>query len=523
MPSGVLTFVRSNDALRCLCENIQSHRLLYDLCLVNRRFNTLFSTSLYRHVHIRSNNELKGLLGNTHLTHIRRLTITEGAQHWSSALTVNELAQQLLEKMQDLKAFTWIGIALATRTVQLLHQSCNKLKSIHVAYPAEIQGRLLGLGIADEEDQGDEDSHEARTLFRIQDFSAFANLEEVTFYNIYDDLSRWRRTLAKILKSSPRLRKLGLSLSTETIARAYHRGKSATYIDFFDRLCDEFGATGASTLQLQSLRCGSTIYPRSPASLEKLTDLSHLEEVHVQNASVEGEIVYLSMYEEDEHIGIAFDTFLSPACRNLRRFTAYQLRGDVFEALCNNTDVEWTRQLAISFECPDEGNYEIAQILTEDSEFPGLPLQVRMMDLDFNDKYEDEISDILDNLVSSNSETLEGLALHLPKHPTRHGSFAHFDLLQEAVGRLPKLTQIAMNLHESIHGRTYTAEQLNKVEAEKLASAAHHLQYVNICWSFWRIWRPIDGEGRMSLILISLNEWEREDVELFRHTIFKAS
>ncbi|KAK0122653.1 hypothetical protein ONS96_009691 [Cadophora gregata f. sp. sojae] len=413
-------------------------------------------------------------------------------------------------------------MALATRTVQLLQQSSKKLKSLHVEYPEAIEESLLGFALADEEDQDDNESQEARRLFRVQDFSAFANLEEVTFNNIYDDLFEWRRMLVKILKSSPRLRKLGLSISNETIARAYHHDNSESYIDFFDNLCDEYGASGAPPLQLQILRCGYAMYPQNVASFQKLTDLSHLEVVHVENACLQREMVYLFLYKEDENSGIVFDTFLSPACCNLRRFTAYQLRGDVFKALCHNTDANWMRQLAISFENPEAGDYEMAQILTPHREYSGLPLQVRMMDLDLKGSDEDETLDILDNLVSANSENLEGLAVHLPRHPTRNDSFGHMDLLQDVAQKLPNLTQIVINLQSTSPGRDNIPDQLHKIEAEKMANAVPQLQFICICRNFWRICRRLNGEGKMLVILESLDEWEREDVELFQHTIFKV-
>ena len=346
------------------------------------------------------------------------------------------------------------------------------------------------------------------------------DLEELTIDNIYDDLYRWRRHLVKILKNSPRLRKLGLSLSVETVARSYNRGNHDAYTDFFDQLCNEYGGSRASPLQLQSLKCGTDIWPKSAAALQKLTDPFYLEELHIENESVQGDSVYLYLYEDDE-CGIVFDTFLSPACPNLRRFTANQLQGDVYEALCSNTDASWTRQLAISFECPSESDYEMTQVLTKDPEYPGLPMKLRMMDLDLKSSNEGETKETLDNLVSSNSETLEGLAVHLPQN--QNGEIGHLDLLQNTILKMPKATQIAINIHKSIHGKSNAAEQMHKVAAEKLANAAPHLRFVNICWSFWRIWRPIDAEGKLIVVLELMDEWEREDTELFQHTIFEAS
>jgi len=325
----------------------------------------------------------------------------------------------------------------------------------------------------------------------------------------------------KILKNSPRLCKLGMSLSVETVARSYNRGNYEAYTDFFDQLCNEYGGSRASPLQLQSLNCGTDIWPKSVVALQKLTDPSYLEELHIENKSVQGDSVYLYLYDDDDECGIVFDTFLSPACPKLRRFTAYQLQGDVYEALCRNTESSWTRQLAISIECPSESDYEISQILTKDPDYPGLPMKLRMMDLDLKNSNEDEMKETLDRLVYSNSETLEGLAVHLPHD--KNGEIGLLNLIQKTILEMRKATQIAINMHKSGHGRSKVVEQVHKAAAEKLANVAPHLQFINICWSFWRIWRPIDAEGKPMVILELMDEWERENVELFQNTIFEAS
>lgn len=382
-----------------------------------------------------------------------------------------------------------------------------------------MQSRILGLRIANEANEAEDSDQEAREIVRDQNFSAFTDLEELAIYNIYDDPYRWRRHLVKILKNSPRLCKLGLSISAETIARFHLRGHHEAYTDFFDHFCNEYGRSAASPLQLQSLKCGTGIWPKSAASLRKLTDLFYLQEVHIENESVQGDGgIYLYLYDDDEEeSGIVFDTLLSYACPNLRRFTANQLQGDVYKALCSNTDVAWTSQLALSFENPNESGYEVAQILTEDSEYPGLPMQLRMIDLDLKNSTRDETKTTLDNLVSSNYKTLEGLAIYLPQN--HHGEIGHLDLLQKTILQMQEITQISIN-RQNCHGNGSCAvESLYATSAEKLANAQPRLQCINICWSFWRISRCIDAEGKVIVNLELMDEWERKDVELFQDTI----
>lgn len=244
--------------------------------------------------------------------------------------------------------------------------------------------------------------------------------------------------------------------------------------------------------------------------------------MHIENGDVKDNIYeYIYMYSEFEEDGnIVFDAILSPKSRSLRRFTAYQLQTDVYMALCNFRAAGLARQLAISFECFACGDYyELAQLLREDRKKPFLPMQFRMMDLELWRDIYDAVSaqQILDGLLSTNLENLEGLMVHLLVNPAIDGEFDHLDELQGALLQMPNLTQLVIGETR----RSKPTDEMLKCAAQKLANAVPQLRYINVCRKFWRICQGIDADSKETKRLEELEEREKEDVEFFGHTIFK--
>lgn len=56
------------------------------------------------------------------------------------------------------------------------------------------------------------------------------------------------------------------------------------------------------------------------------------------------------------------------------------------------------------------------------------------------------IAPVFENLVATNSELLEGLAVHLRENADGDGGFSDLGILEEAVGRLSNLTQLAVGV-----------------------------------------------------------------------------
>ena len=116
--------------------------------------------------------------------------------------------------------------------------------------------------------------------------AVFSGLEELTLENLYEELPWWRAQIFQVLKNSPGLQELKLSLSTKTLARYHHNEEREKYDTFFDKLCGEYGDAVAAPLRLRSLHLGTAVYPFDTGCLVALTDLKFLEEVHVENQGV---------------------------------------------------------------------------------------------------------------------------------------------------------------------------------------------------------------------------------------------
>lgn len=423
-----------------------------------------------------------------------------------------------------LTCYRWIGIPLATGTLYTLRRCCRRIKSIHVEFPENMEEVVLGLSIANDEledDEPDEDVLEARVLYRAPSFRDFPELESLHVYNMFDDLRRFREDLVQVLREAPKIRSLGLSLAIESVARCYNAGQAAQYNDWFDRLCGEYTGSGAPRLQLESLICGTAIYPKNADVLANFTDLACLEQVHVENRDVSREGKYISVYGSNEHSDIAFTSILSNQSRKLRRFSAFQFRDDVMEALGGIDDPHVTRQLALSFE--NQEYVEIHDIFRQDENYPQFPLQLRMVDLDLQRQEWEEFTaeSILNSLVVSKQDTLEGLMVHLPEEPGTDGGFAHLGLLGHTLGSLPNLGQLVVGLDKFGRARSKLTEAQLRHSAKLLATDAPQIRFINIYWMFWRVSRSSDTAGAEAVLLEELGFAEREQVELWVHTIFR--
>ena len=365
-----------------------------------------------------------------------------------------------------------------------------------------------------------------RALYGKPDLTVFSGLEELTLDYLYEELPWWRSQIVQVLKNSPGLRKLKMSLSVQTIARHHYEEEREKFESFFDDLCVEYGEAAAAPLRLRSLHLGTAVYPYEIGSLKSLTDLAFLEEVHVENGDVWDDGIIIDMYTGDEeHRGIAFHVFGPAYCPNLRRFNVAEYQRDVHDFLATTSDPSFTRRLAVSFQRVWTG-YEAAALLRPNRNYPSLPLHLRMFDIDLQrsqvrlvNEDGDDLScegippakDVLADLASGDDGTLEGLAVHLAENPEAEGGFEDFGLLFDALGNLVNLSQLAVEAN--IYGeRLLKAEALVKA-AHLLAAAAPCLRYIKVYETCWRIWR---NRGDGTVRLEELEGREIDDVELFR-------
>ncbi len=371
-----------------------------------------------------------------------------------------------------------------------------------------------------------------RALYGQPNLTVFAGLEELTLENLYEELPWWRSQIVQVLTNSPGLRKLKLSLSTPTIARYDHEDDRENFDEFFDELCGDYKAA-AAPLRLQSLHLGTAVYPFEQSSVMALTDLQCLKEVHLENRGVWEGSTIIDMYSAVEGgSNIAFDAFGPLYCPNLRRINFADYQRDVHEFLARMEEPSFLNRLAVSCQGMWAG-YEPAALLRPDPDFPSLPRHLRMLDIDLqrnqvrlcdedgDDLEQEDIpatKEILADLVSGDTGTLEGLTVHLPENLEALGGFEDFGLLLHSLSSLANLTQLAVEAN--IHGERLVKGDALEDAARLLAAAAPRLRYVKVYDECWRVWRE-GGGRRATLRLERLEDREINEVELFRGLIWE--
>ncbi|KAI1358655.1 hypothetical protein F5Y08DRAFT_345489 [Xylaria arbuscula] len=470
--------------------------------LLHNLYRTETHSQLNEEFHVDDLDEVPALQASGVLPRVTDLIVSRGALEGTWPERVNNSVCQVFAEARNLQNFTWIGIPLAAETLKTLRRCCRRIRSIYVEFPDNMEEMVLGLSIADDEledDESDEDALAARALYRSPSFLGFPKIESLHVYNIFDDLRHFREDIVKVIRKAPTLRSLGLSLAIESIARYYNAGYVEQYNGWFDRLCGEYAGSGAPRLQLESLICGTAVYPTRADSLSNFTDLTCLEQVHVENRSVSREGTYISLYDSSEHSGVAFTSFLSNQSRHLRRFSAFQFQGDILEALGGIDDPN------------------------QDENYPHFPLPLRMVDLDLQRREWEELKagDILNSLVTSQQDTLQGLMVHLPEEAATNEGFAHLDLLGHALGSLPNLDQLVIGMDKFRRARRKLNNAQLRQSAKLLVMVAPQIRFINIYWMFWKVFRRSDANGTEVVVLKELGQAEREQVELWVHTIFR--
>lgn len=391
--------------------------------------------------------------------------------------------------------------------------------------PWEFGNHALGYPESRESSDGpNAEELRAREVYGRPDLTVFRGLEELTLDNLCEELPWWRETIVEVLKNSPELKKLGLSLSTSAIGTAARYGERETFDNFFSDLCVDFWAAGAPPLRLRSLKCGIAIIPDDAESLQSLTDLSCLEEVHIENTGVYYFMDVISMYDSDEESGIAFEALGPAQCPNLRRLTVHQYRGDVHELFAASDDPAWTRQVALSVVVEINEGLEPAQLLRSSEKYPSLPLHLRMLDVNLDREklylVDDEgqqvppevvptVSQVVEDLVAGDGGALEGLTVHFPRNM---GDDAFSALLESVTGMLPRLTrvtQLSVFLPHVYHN--FSVDDRTESTARRLAAAASRVRYIKVEDRGWRVWRDADETARLE----ELEDREISDVELF--------
>jgi len=448
---------------------------------------------------------------------------------------------------------SWSGFPLGATTVRKLYESCPDIKAIHITFP-ENMGQQIGYTRWHE--QPDDRRRTERAIYGTPDLTVFSGLEELTLDNLYEELPWWRSQIVQLLKKSPGLQKLRLSLAANTLF-LYKEWEDCAefYYNFFDKLCVEYGAV-ASPLRIRSLHLGNAVLPFKLGRIQRLTDLSVLEDAHIENRKLfsakggfwspgvptcinpterewdptdDDDMGYPHLSEE--YHAVAFEVFGPANCPNLRRLTVGCYDDDLDEYLRHTAGPLGTRRLALS--CVDMGfGKEPASLLLRDP-----VLHLRMLEIDLSwfsvltsdsefywkdfpglttSHLRNPVKLILDRLVQGGHGTLEGLTVFLPANLVFDFVFDGPSPLLATLSQLHNLTQF------SIEGFSKSKGQLRREAfpwvAEVCALRAPRLRYVKVCGMHWRILR--EGSARR-VRLEELEDWEIDSVELFRGCIWK--
>jgi hypothetical protein len=367
-----------------------------------------------------------------------------------------------------------------------------------------------------------------------QDLGGFHDLREVTLHGLpADDFGWWIPQIVRLLRDSPRLKRLAVGFNRLPSLRdaALYESKMAASMHAWDDLCDLFGSDGRPPLRLESLWLMGRLYPLRLSSLKKLTDLSHLGDIHLSNASPP----WPSSADEWENELAALEPFTPAHTPNLRRLRVDRYSEAVHEHLCRlSAHPSFTRNLGIFHRrshSPLTG-FDLAALFRPDPGHPHLPLPLRMVDLDLHRarfRMHDlagifvPAAQVLADLASASADSLEGLAVRIPGAPAgseqtdpwveaaeeEEGSNeaeACLQSLERVLGRFRKLTQLSVTWQGPGDPGT----------AERLSLAGPSIRFIQIHVSLWRVWRNDDGSVRLETI----KNVEATGVELWRYSMF---
>ncbi|KAL2272038.1 hypothetical protein VTJ83DRAFT_1409 [Remersonia thermophila] len=573
MPGAATAVATLPELLRCVAEQILTTRQLATLCLVNKTFNAAITPLLYRDLEVNDGTLplLKVWLEAGRLTHVRALTVSldKTLSHQETMDTFLPLLGQMgrLERLTQVTAHIverWLdkgrasqfegeggpgpngGTRLPVSLLDAFRERCSGLKHLDITFCENMGGFLGHSDEALPEGTGEEE----RRLYGRPDLASFSGLRSLALRNLYQELDWWRDQIVTALRQSPDLQHLELSLGLWTVHLYQAENELAKFEHWFDELCNAYTATGAKPLRLRSLRLGFATFPRRSESAEKLADLSCLEDLHITNEGTyfKGQIVIDMYNHEDEDSGIAFDAFGPDRCPSLRRFSMAVYHRDVHDMLAQ-ADPAWLRNLALSCEGL-WGGWELPGLLRPDPDglYPQLPMHPRMLHMELDRSkvslvnYEGEhlpsedipaAKQVLDDLAAGDDGALEGLGVHLkvrrgagegPADPGEH-CFEDLDLLADAVGKLPNLTQLAIVDCKTTYAKERILEEREAEDAARLLAMANpRLRYIQVHRRYWRAWRE-DGNVRLEK-LAQLDDaamevdvkklGEASQVELFR-------
>ncbi|KAK1752879.1 hypothetical protein QBC47DRAFT_404237 [Echria macrotheca] len=506
MTSAAHHFVALPELVRATIDQIRDRNQLGTLRLVNRTFNEAVKRVLFREIQVNRKGLTQLRREQAVFPHIRKLDF-EGCL-FSEDGRDNKRLRMLLRRMPMLETFICRS-HIEPRSISTLSRH-TRVRSVSFNF-ASMDTAIFGF----EDTEWANATAWARQRYYVPDFSGFyGRLEELTLDNLYGDLIQWRTLLVQLFQNSPRMRKLSLSLCPDAILRHSLRGRGSQYQDWFSRLCQEYGETGAAPLPLRSLHCGNFVEPENGSLLRQLIDPAHLEQVFLA-----------------DRWDAAYEVFANAP--RLRRLVVPKYSQALHMAFATMEDPSRARNMAIWTD-PNHNvtDHKTTSLLMPDERYPKLPLRLRALQVDVEhvinrklskwkedpDVFQLDIDNVLDPLVTGDDGAIESLMLCFPWIPLGdHLLNGYLELFGRTLSRLTNLTVLYVYVHNN---ENLNCNRTFKDIAERLAVSIPRLCYIHVTGmtTFWNDWRPWkvtrDGDGEVQLQFVS-DEREAEELEMY--------
>ncbi|KAI1204541.1 uncharacterized protein F4807DRAFT_465568 [Annulohypoxylon truncatum] len=287
------------ELLHILSTGIHDRKTLFNLCLVSKAFNEIFSEYYYQELFfcerngdwLSDNTKFRLLALNRRcLNHVKHFTFcayadtdlntvhhVQAASHPSEVcqslgwwLTVSSHVTILLRHMPRLESFTWVGYPLDVQVTEELQVNCPRLKSLTVVEPQNrnlrqgLEVDLFHLPVRSPDQAQWQFLTQSRA--RVPALLPFRNLKRLHLHHMWGaDLGLWRNMIVQVLINSPGLLDLGLSLSGSTRWRLsnfnLHQNDPARHpAHFLRELCRLYRESGGEPLKLKALHLGHYMF-----------------------------------------------------------------------------------------------------------------------------------------------------------------------------------------------------------------------------------------------------------------------
>ncbi|KAK4196864.1 hypothetical protein QBC40DRAFT_208442 [Triangularia verruculosa] len=398
--------------------------------------------------------------------------------------------------MPRLQNFEWgFGYMLEQETLLCLWVSCPDLRAFRVW-----------------------DASQSLSRYR-PDLFVFCNLRYLAIEELFGDLCWWRKQLVQILLHSSRdLRGLELSISEETV-HLYQDKRAPDHANFFDRLCQDYIQSGGDPLPIKTLKCGRSIYPMDYHYLTGLVNLASLEVLEIDNdEELHDDSDVFDLYTDDSGCKIVFWAFGPATCPRLRRLTVSRYGEETHKLLCQIAKhPSVSCNLVFSATSHGYDGFDSAMLLASSDEYPGLPIKLRMMEVDLNREnrysYNRPAKQILEDLAVSNGDSLEALVLNLSDSDSdwvKMVDGVNTQHVVEFISSFTKLTQLYVYV-------PYYEQDHLEVLAERLALACTTLQRIDLSDKAFAVRRH--GVGFRDVSVRPFTDWENHG-DLLRFSTF---